>query len=30
VEIDGRRIGDGTPGEISRRLKADFHTLVRG
>jgi branched-chain amino acid aminotransferase len=29
VEIDGRVIGNGTPGEISRRLKDDFHRLVR-
>jgi branched-chain amino acid aminotransferase len=30
VEIDGRRIGDGIPGTITRRLKDDFHRLVRG
>ena len=29
VEIDGRRIGSGTPGPITARLTADFHTLVR-
>ena len=30
VEIDGRRIGDGIPGTITRRLKDDFNRLVRG
>ena len=29
VEIDGRRIGAGVPGPISRRLTDDFHALVR-
>jgi len=29
VEIDGRKIGHGSPGPVSRRLKDDFHTLVR-
>jgi branched-chain amino acid aminotransferase len=29
VEIDGRRIGTGVPGPISRRLTDDFHALVR-
>jgi len=29
VEIDGRRIGSGTPGPITRQLTADFHALVR-
>jgi branched-chain amino acid aminotransferase len=29
VEIDGRKIGAGTPGPITNRLKADFHKLVR-
>jgi branched-chain amino acid aminotransferase len=28
VEIDGRPIGSGTPGPITARLTADFHTLV--
>jgi branched-chain amino acid aminotransferase len=30
VEIDGRRIGEGTPGPITARLTQDFHALVRG
>lgn len=30
VEIDGRRIGDGAPGPITRGLKDAFHKLVRG
>jgi branched-chain amino acid aminotransferase len=30
VEIDGRRIGIGTPGPITRALKDAFHKLVRG
>jgi len=30
VEIDGRRIGAGTPGPITARLTRDFHALVRG
>jgi branched-chain amino acid aminotransferase len=29
VEIDGRRIGAGTPGPITARLTQDFHALVR-
>ncbi len=29
VEIDGRKIGSGTPGPITARLTADFHRLVR-
>ena len=29
VEIDGRKVGAGTPGPITARLTADFHTLVR-
>ena len=29
VEIDGRKVGSGTPGPITARLTADFHTLVR-
>ena len=29
VEIDGRKIGTGLPGEITKRLTADFHALVR-
>jgi branched-chain amino acid aminotransferase len=30
VEIDGRKIGDGVPGPVTKRLSADFHALVRG
>jgi branched-chain amino acid aminotransferase len=29
VDVDGRRIGAGTPGHVTSRLKADFHRLVR-
>jgi branched-chain amino acid aminotransferase len=29
VEIDGRRVGPGTPGPITARLTNDFHALVR-
>jgi branched-chain amino acid aminotransferase len=29
VEIDGRRIGAGTPGPITQRLTDAFHALVR-
>jgi branched-chain amino acid aminotransferase len=29
VEIDGRKVGTGTPGPVTARLTADFHTLVR-
>jgi len=29
VEIDGRKVGLGTPGPVTSRLKADFHALVR-
>jgi len=29
VEIDGRKIGSGTPGAVTARLTADFHRLVR-
>jgi len=29
VEIDGRPIGSGTPGEVTARLTRDFHDLVR-
>jgi branched-chain amino acid aminotransferase len=29
VEIDGRTVGEGTPGPITRKLKDCFHTLVR-
>ncbi len=29
VAIDGRAIGNGVPGPVTRRLKDDFHTLVR-
>ena len=29
VEIDGRRIGSGVPGPVTKRLTDNFHTLVR-
>jgi branched-chain amino acid aminotransferase len=29
VEVDGRRIGDGTPGPLTRRLQEAFHALAR-
>jgi len=29
VEIDGRTIGGGVPGPVTRRLTTDFHALVR-
>jgi branched-chain amino acid aminotransferase len=29
VELDGRAIGDGVPGPVTRRLAAAFHQLVR-
>ena len=29
VEIDGRTVGEGTPGSITRKLKDRFHALVR-
>lgn len=29
VELDGRQIGDGRPGEITRRLTARFHELTQ-
>ena len=29
VEIDGRKIGPGAPGPVTKRLTADFHALVR-
>ena len=29
VEIDGRKVGAGTPGPVTARLTADFHRLVR-
>ena len=29
VEIDGRKVGAGVPGPVTRRLTADFHALVR-
>ena len=29
VEIDGRRIGSGVPGPVTKRLTDDFHALVR-
>jgi branched-chain amino acid aminotransferase len=30
VKIDGRVIGDGKPGPITRELQAHFHKLARG
>lgn len=30
VEIDGRKVGDGKPGPISRRIRERFHEAVRG
>jgi branched-chain amino acid aminotransferase len=30
VQVDGRRIGDGTPGPLTRRLQEAFHALARG
>jgi branched-chain amino acid aminotransferase len=30
VECDGRPIGSGTPGPITRDLRQRFHALVRG
>jgi len=29
VEIDGRRVGDGTPGALTRRFQEAFHALAR-
>jgi branched-chain amino acid aminotransferase len=29
VEIDGRTVGDGSPGPVTARLTTDFHRLVR-
>ncbi len=29
IEVDGRRIGDGTPGELTRRLQQAFQALAR-
>ena len=29
VEIDGRKIGTGVPGPVTKRLASDFHRLVR-
>ena len=29
VDVDGRAIGAGTPGPVTKRLTADFHALVR-
>jgi len=29
IEIDGRRVGDGRPGPVTRRLTEAFHALVR-
>jgi branched-chain amino acid aminotransferase len=30
TQIDGRPIGDGTPGPITQQLMADFHALTKG
>jgi branched-subunit amino acid aminotransferase/4-amino-4-deoxychorismate lyase len=30
VEIDGRRIGPGVPGPVTKQLTEAFHRLVRG
>ncbi len=30
VQVDGRRIGEGTPGPLTRRLQDAFHGLARG
>lgn len=30
VRVDGRRIGNGTPGAISKKLKASYHALAMG
>jgi branched-chain amino acid aminotransferase len=30
TQIDGRMVGDGKPGPITRQLMADFHALTRG
>lgn len=30
TKIDGRTIGDGQPGPLTRRIMADFHSYVRG
>ena len=30
VKVDGRTIGDGSPGPITRTLMARFHELARG
>jgi branched-chain amino acid aminotransferase len=30
TKIDGRVIGDGQPGPLTRQIMADFHTYVRG
>jgi branched-chain amino acid aminotransferase len=29
VKLDGRRIGDGTPGPVTRRLRARFQEFAR-
>ena len=29
VEVDGRPIGDGTPGRLTRRFQEAFHALAR-
>jgi branched-chain amino acid aminotransferase len=29
VEIDGRKVGAGVPGAVTKRLTTDFHALVR-
>jgi len=30
TKIDGRIIGDGKPGQMTKQLMTDFHTLTRG
>ncbi len=30
VEIEGRKVGDGKPGPVTRKLQARFHAAVRG
>ena len=29
IEVDGRPVGDGRPGEVTRRLKSAFETYAR-
>jgi branched-chain amino acid aminotransferase len=30
TSIDGRIVGDGTPGEVSAKIHAKFHEIVEG